>query len=103
EPVQSQGGFDPPALQGDVDDRPGRLTAALLWVLQNPEPTTAAFWNALSAALAEQGLTVPESLRTLAVEDSLFAEIQGTEPILDRRIRLIFNHQEKTLVIQRQE
>jgi hypothetical protein len=80
----------PPALQSpQVSRHIGFLTEALIQVLQNPKPTDE-FWKALSNALAEQKITMPPSLRTLVIEDSLFSDIQTKKVTSNREIWILF-------------
>jgi len=80
----------PPALQSpQVSRKLGFLTEALIHLLQNPK-TTDEFWKALSNALAEQKITMPPSLRTLVIEDSLFADIRAKQAASNRVIWILF-------------
>jgi hypothetical protein len=85
-----QVGETPPALQSPLVSRNiGFLTNSLIQVLQNPKPTDE-FWKSLEKSLAEQKITMPPSLRTLVIEDSLFSDIKSKTVASNREIWILF-------------
>ncbi|MFQ5753810.1 MAG: hypothetical protein ACE5HI_17620 [bacterium] len=80
----------PPALQSQqVSRHIGFLTESLIQVLQNPKITDD-FWQVLSNALSEQKITMPPSLQTLVIEDSLFSDIRAKQAASNREIWILF-------------
>ena len=91
-------GETPPALQSpQVSRHIGFLTEALIKVLQHPK-NTEEFWKALKNALAEQKITMPPSLWTLVIEDSLFSDIRAKQVASNREIWILFYRSQIMLI-----
>lgn len=90
----------PPALQGaPTSEHLTSLTPELAAVLEQAEMTPH-FWQKLADTLAREHIPVPADLTTLAVEDSILAEIRTSQAGFDRKVLVIFYRDKGVILIQ---